>query len=67
MSGGLAVKTKKRGVVRAGGAQRDYTARVFCPKGLALTAWGPQAPTSNKQSQPQAVPEITNYQLPIGI
>jgi hypothetical protein len=27
----------------------DYTARVFCPKGSALTAWGPQAPLSKAE------------------
>ena len=60
MSGGWAVKTKKRGVVRAGAERAgDYTARVFCPQGLALTAWGPQAPNFKKQSQPQAVIDQT--------
>jgi len=47
MSGGWLSQAKKRGVVRAGARlpfSGDYTARVFCPKGLALTAWGPQAP-----------------------
>jgi hypothetical protein len=36
-------------------SEGDYTARVFCPQGLALTARGPQAPTSKQQSQPKAV------------
>jgi hypothetical protein len=45
-------------VVRAGAPPLwgDYTARRFPPlilhRGLALTAWGPQAPTSNKKLQP---------------
>ena len=43
MSGGLAVKIKKRGF-GCGPERSDYTARVFCPKGLALTAWGSQTP-----------------------
>jgi hypothetical protein len=41
MSGGLAVKTKKRGVVRAG-AQRLHGPRFLLV--LVLTARGPQAP-----------------------
>jgi hypothetical protein len=44
MSGGLAVKTKKRGVVRAGAE------RLPGPRFLALTAWGPQAPLLIKQT-----------------
>ena len=40
-------------------SEGDYTVRVFCPsffmRGLALTAWGSQTPTSNKRSQPKAV------------
>jgi hypothetical protein len=35
--------------------RRRYTARVFCPKGLALTARGSQTPTSKKSNQPKAV------------
>jgi hypothetical protein len=51
MSGGWLSQAKKRSVVRSGArplSPGDYTARVFCPKGLALTAWGPQAPLSMK-------------------
>jgi hypothetical protein len=41
MSGGWAVQAKKRGVVRAGARlPGDNTARVFCPKGLALDGQG---------------------------
>ena len=43
-------RPENAGVVRAGeSAASDYTARRFPPdrrKGLALTGWGPQAPTS---------------------
>jgi hypothetical protein len=46
MSGGLAVKTKKMGWVRP--ERSDYTARVFCPQGLALTTGGRHAPLLNK-------------------
>jgi hypothetical protein len=49
MSGGLAVKTKKRGVVRAG--DRAQRGRLHGPRFLlvlVLTAWGPQAPAFNK-------------------
>jgi hypothetical protein len=52
MSGGWPSQTKKRGVVRAGArllSSGDYTARVFCPKGLALTVWGPQAPLQRNE------------------
>jgi len=46
MSGGLAVKAKKRGVVRAGAERGEATTRpaFFCPQGLALTAGGRHAP-----------------------
>ena len=52
MSGGLAVKTKKR-VGGAGRSERasDYPARVFCPKSSALTARGPQAPNNKKDAE----------------
>jgi hypothetical protein len=57
MSGGWPSQAKKRvgGAGRSRAERGDYTARVFCPQGLALTAWGPQAPSSNEQIQPQAV------------
>jgi hypothetical protein len=51
MSGGWPSRPKNVGW--CGPERSDYTARVFCPKGLALTAWGPQAPLSNR-AQPQA-------------
>jgi hypothetical protein len=42
MSGGW--QSRPKNVGWCGPERSDYTARVFCPKGLALTAWGPQAP-----------------------
>ena len=54
MSGGWPSQAGKR-VVRAGDerSEGDYTARRFPPEGLALTAWGPQAPLfqTNKGSR----------------
>jgi hypothetical protein len=45
MSGGLAVKTKNVGVVRAGDrAQRSATTRPAFLLALVLTAWGAAGP-----------------------
>jgi hypothetical protein len=44
MSGGW--QSRPKNVGWCGPERSDYPARVFCPQGLALTAWGPQAPTS---------------------
>jgi hypothetical protein len=44
-------------------SEGDYTARVFCPQGLALTARGPQAPTSKQQSQLKAVIDEINGRI----
>ena len=65
MSGGLAVKTKKCGWCGPEPEQRegDYTARVFFPEGLALTARGLQAPSSKREGQPQAVIEQNNGRM----
>jgi hypothetical protein len=35
-----------------GPERSDYTAAVFRPKGMALTAWGPQAPAKNGSQTP---------------
>jgi hypothetical protein len=51
MSGGW--QSRPKNVGWCGPERSDYTARVFCPKGLALTAWGSQTPTSNGQVQPK--------------
>jgi len=51
MSGGIGVKTGKRWIW-CGLERSDDTAIVFRPqhaKGLALTAWGPQAPNQTKE------------------
>jgi hypothetical protein len=55
MSGGWPARPKNAEVVRAGGRARRgrLHGRVFCPEGLALTAGGPQTPTSNNPSQLQ--------------
>jgi len=53
MSGGLAVRAKNVGWCGAGArllSSGDYPARVFCPRGLALTAWGPQVPLDGLDS-----------------
>ena len=56
MSGGLAVKTKKRGVVRAGaGAARRLHGPRFLPAGLGLDGLGAAGPRFKKRSQPKAV------------
>ena len=53
MSGGGRQGQKTRGGAgRSPDLRGDYTARVFCPQGLALTTGGPQAPELKKQSQP---------------
>jgi hypothetical protein len=47
---GLAVTGRKTSGLGAGRSVSDYTAAVFRSKGLALTAWGSQAPTSQKRN-----------------
>jgi hypothetical protein len=67
MSGGLAVKTKKRGVVRAGAE------RLPGPRFLVLTARGPQAPLTKNNSakadydvQPQRKRATLSFPFAIG-
>jgi hypothetical protein len=60
---------KRAGVVRDRAAPwGDYTARRFLPlilrSDLALTAWGPQVPSSNEKSQPNGVPKRKQKRQP---
>jgi hypothetical protein len=61
MSGGWAVKTEKRGVVRAG-AQRLHGPR-FLPEGLGLDGQGVADPDFTKCIQPKAVTEQNNGRM----
>jgi hypothetical protein len=60
MSGVGGQGRKTWGLVRAGESEaNDYTAHVFRPQGLALTARGRRPPkTDTYEAQPQAVPYL---------
>lgn len=58
MSGGIAVKAGKRRIW-CGLERSDDTAGVFRPQGLALTAWGPQAPKQNERKSAGAAVLLT--------
>jgi hypothetical protein len=46
-------------------SEGDYTARVFRPKDLALTAWGPQAPTfKSAEGRQSEIRRRSGYQDP---
>ena len=60
MSGGWAVKAKKRGW--CGPERSDYTARVFCPKGC-LDGLGAAGPELTKWIQPKAVTDQNNGRM----
>ena len=67
MSGGIGVKTGKRWIW-CGLERSDDTAIVFSPqhaKGLALTAWGPQAPNRAKEAA-GGTPIVPSYPLASG-
>ena len=68
MSGGWAVKAKKRGVVRAGAchslaSDRRLHGPRFLPEGLGLDGQGAAGPDFENSSQPKAVTEQNNGRM----